>query len=396
MAICSRGTRRRCHAVWIDGLWIEQEAAKEVDLAGTWKVKIDGDDEVREWQIGGSEKSLKIKFGEESFPAKVTGGRLLLAFPSARAIGREADGVARLTAVVADRRKLEGSGIYPGGDSFVWSGEWVGETTEEEGDGKTEEGSEEAKVPALVFDRYPAGAFGISSPRERPETLLVRGATIWTCGEAGIIEEGDILIEGGKIAAVGRGLAAPQGALVIEASGRHITPGLIDCHSHVAISGGVNEGTDAVTMEVRIGDVVDPTDIGIYRQLAGGLTTSNLLHGSANPMGGQNQVIKLRWGSRGAQALVFAGAKPGVKFALGENVKQSNWGEENTTRYPQTRMGVEADHARHVSWRRATTRAMREKPKGRTAPRFARWTQHWRSWVASGSSTSTATGRTRS
>ncbi|MGI9241323.1 MAG: amidohydrolase family protein, partial [Verrucomicrobiales bacterium] len=90
-----------------------------------------------------------------------------------------------------------------------------------------------------------------------------------------------------------------------------------------------------------IGDVVDPTDIGIYRQLAGGLTTSNLLHGSANPMGGQNQVIKLRWGSRDAGGLAFAGAKPGVKFALGENVKQSNWGDSKTTRYPQTRMGVQ-------------------------------------------------------
>ena len=334
--------KAKVHSVWIDGIPIEQEAAREVDLAGAWKVTIAGDDEVQEWRISGSEKSLKIKFGEESFPAKVTDGRLLLAFPSAKAIGREADGVARLTAVVTDPRRLDGAGTFPGGESFVWSGEWSGELAEEpKGDVEEDEEPEKGAVPELVFDRYPAGAFGISSPRERPEVLLVRGATVWTCAEAGIIEEGDVLVEGGKISAVGKGLEAPQGARIIEAGGRHVTPGLIDCHSHVAISGGVNEGTDSVTMEVRIGDVVDPTDIGIYRQLAGGLTTSNLLHGSANPMGGQNQVIKLRWGSRDAQALAFAGAKPGVKFALGENVKQSNWGDKNTTRYPQTRMGVQ-------------------------------------------------------
>jgi len=168
----------------------------------------------------------------------------------------------------------------------------------------------------------------------------VRNATVWTSAEAGNLQHTDILAKDGKISAIGEGLKAPEGALVIDAAGKHVTPGLIDCHSHIAISRGVNEGSHAVTVEVRIGDVVDPTDIGIYRQLAGGLTTSNLLHGSANPMGGQNQVIKLRWG-QSAEGLKFKGAKPGVKFALGENVKQSNWGPDKNSRYPQTRMGVQ-------------------------------------------------------
>ncbi len=114
----------------------------------------------------------------------------------------------------------------------------------------------------------------------------------------------------------------------------------MDCHSHTAISKGVNEGSHAVTCEVRIGDVLDPTDVSMYRQLAGGVTAANLLHGSANPMGGQNQVIKFRWGAL-PEELKFADAMPGVKFALGENVKQSNWGDKFKTRYPQTRMGVE-------------------------------------------------------
>jgi N-acetylglucosamine-6-phosphate deacetylase len=121
--------------------------------------------------------------------------------------------------------------------------------------------------------------------------------------------------------------------------GAHVTPGIIDCHSHTAISKGVNESSHAVTAEVRIADVIDATDIDLYRQLGGGVTAANILHGSANPIGGQNQVIKFRWGSL-PEELKLADAAPGVKFALGENVKQSNRGRRST-RYPQTRMGVE-------------------------------------------------------
>ena len=134
-------------------------------------------------------------------------------------------------------------------------------------------------------------------------------------------------------------MRAPAGAAVVDGKGLHVTPGIIDCHSHIAISRGVNEGSHAITAEVRVGDVLDPIDIDIYRQLGGGVTSANLLHGSANPIGGQNQVIKLRWGGL-AEDLKFADAMPGVKFALGENVKQSNR-ERGGTRYPQTRMGVE-------------------------------------------------------
>ena len=119
-----------------------------------------------------------------------------------------------------------------------------------------------------------------------------------------------------------------------------MTPGIIDCHSHIATDSGLNESTQAVTAEVRISDFIDPNDISIYRQLAGGTTCANVLHGSANPIGGQNQVIKLRWGAN-AEDLKFKDAPPGIKFALGENVKQSNWGDNHRSRYPQTRMGVD-------------------------------------------------------
>jgi imidazolonepropionase-like amidohydrolase len=171
--------------------------------------------------------------------------------------------------------------------------------------------------------------------------LVIRNATVMTVTK-GNIERGSILIRGGKIAQVGTNLRIPQGAEVIDATGRYVIPGIIDAHSHIAVDGGVNEGTVAVSSMARIEDVIDPTDINIYRDLAGGVTTANILHGSANPIGGQNAVIKLRWG-KDARGLRFEGAPPGIKFALGENPKRSNSTPQPGAprRYPATRMGVE-------------------------------------------------------
>ncbi len=202
----------------------------------------------------------------------------------------------------------------------------------------------EAAGPATAAEMAAEGLAGdpsawtVPEPAQ-PKVLLVRGATVWTSGPQGRLESADLLVRAGKIAAVGQGLEAPPGAVVIDASGKHVTPGLIDCHSHTAISGGVNEGSDIVTAEVRIEDVLDPRDVNLYRELAGGLTMANVLHGSANAIGGQNAVIKLRWGAP-ASGLLFDGRRPGIKFALGENPKQSNWNRDDE-RYPQTRMGVE-------------------------------------------------------
>ncbi len=184
----------------------------------------------------------------------------------------------------------------------------------------------------------PVSAWRSSVPGQ-PSAVLVRNATIWTSGAQGVLEDTDLLVRKGKVAAVGRGLTAPAGAVVIDGRGRHVTAGLIDAHSHTAVDGAVNEGSNVVTAEVRIADVLDPDDVNIYRELAGGLTVANVLHGSANAIGGQNQVIKLRWGGT-VEGLKFAAAPPGIKFALGENPKQSNW-NPTVTRYPQSRMGVQ-------------------------------------------------------
>lgn len=190
---------------------------------------------------------------------------------------------------------------------------------------------------AFPSTRLPFGPYGLDAvPAQR--SVLLKNATVWTCGPQGTMQNADVLLQNGKITGVGKGLSGAD--TTIDCTGMHITPGIIDEHSHIAITRGVNEGTHAVTTEVRIGDVLDPDDVNIYRQLSGGVTASHLLHGSANPMGGQLQLIKLRWG-QDAEHIKFDGATGTVKFALGENVKQSNWGDRFTVRYPQTRMGVE-------------------------------------------------------
>jgi imidazolonepropionase-like amidohydrolase len=185
---------------------------------------------------------------------------------------------------------------------------------------------------------YPFNGYGWESlPKQ--QDLLIKNATVWTNEKEGKLENTDVLIRNGKITQIGKNLAAGN-ARVIDGTGKHLTPGIIDEHSHIAIARGVNEGTQSVTAEVRIADVLNPDDVNIYRQLSGGVTSSHLLHGSANTIGGQSQLIKLRWGAD-AEDLKFAGADPFIKFALGENVKQANWGDRQRERFPQTRMGVE-------------------------------------------------------
>jgi imidazolonepropionase-like amidohydrolase len=176
---------------------------------------------------------------------------------------------------------------------------------------------------------------------QTPHVVFIQNATLLTVTQ-GTIEHGSILIRDGKIAAFGTDVTAPDGATVIDAAGQFVIPGIIDCHSHIAVDGSVNEGGPAVSSMVNIADVLNPADVNIYRDLAGGVTTANILHGSANPIGGQTVVIKLRWGKQASQ-LPFEGALPGIKFALGENPKHSNFGPPAGTpaRYPATRLGVE-------------------------------------------------------
>jgi imidazolonepropionase-like amidohydrolase len=177
----------------------------------------------------------------------------------------------------------------------------------------------------------------------RAGATLIKNATVMTVTK-GTLQNTDVLLQNGKIAQIGKNLAAPAGAQVIDATGKYVMPGIIDPHSHTMVD-AVNEGSLSVTSMVRITDVLNPTDENIYRQLAGGVTTINVLHGSANTIGGQNAVVKLKYGKE-ANEMLFPGATPGIKFALGENVTRKNSQDASRAtgqplRYPATRMGQE-------------------------------------------------------
>jgi imidazolonepropionase-like amidohydrolase len=190
---------------------------------------------------------------------------------------------------------------------------------------------------------------GAAAGAQQPATTakvgptLIKNATVLTVTK-GKLENTDILLLNGKIAQIGKNLSAPAGAQVIDATGKYVMPGIIDPHSHTMID-AVNEGSLSVTSMVRIHDVLNPTDVNIYRQLAGGVTSINVLHGSANTIGGQNAVVKLKWG-RPVEDMIFKAAPPGIKFALGENVTRKNsqtaaQAQGFPLRYPATRMGQE-------------------------------------------------------
>src|SRR5215216_660405 len=180
----------------------------------------------------------------------------------------------------------------------------------------------------------------VRAQRQTSQETLIRNATVLTVTR-GTLENTDVLLRNGKIAAIGKNLNASANARIIDGTGKYVMPGIVDCHSHSMLD-TVNEGTLAVTSMVRTEDVLNPTDADLYRELAGGVTTLNLLHGSANPIGGLNTVVKIKYG-RPAREFLFPGAMPGIKFALGENVKRSSTPAQPgiPRRYPSTRMGVE-------------------------------------------------------
>ncbi len=184
---------------------------------------------------------------------------------------------------------------------------------------------------------YPFVEYGTETLKKQ-QKILIKGAKLWTLEGKGVIEKGDVLIENGKIIEVGEEISTNEKNIkIIDGNGMHLTPGIIDEHSHIALF-GVNEGSQSNTAEVRIKDVVNSEDVNIYRQLAGGVTTSQLLHGSANAIGGQSAIVKFRWGSS-PEEMIIKEADEYIKFALGENVKRSR--ASSSTRFPDTRMGVE-------------------------------------------------------
>jgi N-acetylglucosamine-6-phosphate deacetylase len=380
---------------WTDGERHEIVNEPEADIRGTWAVeatKPDGAKETWTVEITGRPTKLAGKISRGDKSAKLISAELsqLQFTASFKGEPLNYEGIVQSSATISasDKNKPESEFAWLG--AIVWADgkrtESTGKRTagpkaeeevkDEKGDAKDAEDKDEKKDdsddkpdadkkedqdakeegdkkedgdkpkepkdlgPSISPINFPLGAFGRPAQPDQPRFVLFKGATVWTSGPQGRLEKADVLVESGKIKAVGENLTASEGAVTIDVHGKHLSPGIIDCHSHIATDGGVNESAQTITAEVRIGDFVDPNDINIYRQLAGGVTASNILHGSANTIGGQNQVLKFRWGA-GPEEMKFAAAAPGIKFALGENVKQSNWGARNTSRYPQSRMGVE-------------------------------------------------------
>ena len=329
---------------FVEGRAYPMPAQDRADLRGLWAVT-DGDT-TSQWDIGGTRLKPQLKLEGAVCDLNVRGLQAVITLPCKKTevtpnSDKTASSLRPSQTIIADfgTETLRGSIQNASGKQTPWSAQRVAAFVEPVGSAET--GPKKEVLPPALTNSYPAGAYSVELAK-RPAQLLIRNATIWTSASAGQLAQADMLVRDGRIAAIGKSLVVPTGAVVIDAAGKHVTPGIIDAHSHTGISGGVNESTSSITAEVRIGDVIDATDINIYRELAGGVTAANVLHGSANAIGGQNQVIKMRWGSD-AEGLKFADAMPGIKFALGENVKQSNWAitDRTNARYPQTRMGVE-------------------------------------------------------
>jgi imidazolonepropionase-like amidohydrolase len=347
--------------VWVNGRRYEISAPAPVDPRGRWIVA-GGDGIEAQLTLEGTPARLTGTFTAHGRDVRLSSAvlrgearRLVLSMPGA-AIGRE--GLVRLTATVAGN-ELHGWGDLPDGQRFAWRAERAAQVTgagssngNDDGNGGAA-GRSTAPAALALADLRPAMEYGRERLPDQPEVVLVRNATLWTMGPQGVIENGDLLVRRGRVAQVGRGLQAPAGALVIDASGKHVTPGLIDAHLHSGITGGVNETGNAIVPEVRLSDVLTITNIWMYRQLAGGLTAAHVMHGSANPIGGQNVHVKMRWGAL-PDALRIEGAPRTVKFALGENVKR------RTDRYPDTRMGTEQIIRDHFLQARDYQRAWRE------------------------------------
>ncbi len=341
--------------VFVDGYKFEKHEAgrptepPETDLTGTWTVTIES-------PRGTQESTAELSMAED--------GALSGTVRSQRGEGSVTEGwvsgskFSFTVAMTMGQRSMEA--VYSGtieGDEIEGSvsfGRFSSEFKGTKGPSATgavaaaaaaaqaavpEQAEPEQPQPAEDLDPA-AGAMDAMVDWEAPApALVIQNATVMTVSQ-GTLEGASVLVRDGKIAAVGSDLRVPSGATVIDATGKYVTPGVIDAHAHVG-SDATNEGSIAVSSMVRIEDVIDPSDINIYREAAGGVTTSHVLHGSANPIGGQNATIKHRWGED-AEGLLFEGAMPTIKFALGENVKRSNRTPTPGTerRYPATRMGT--------------------------------------------------------
>ena len=330
-------------AVFVDGRKYEtREPAEEseppaADVSGTWNLSLVTPSGARDMEATvemAEDGKVTGEIQGESGATSLDEGRMsadLLRFKTTRSMGgREMTASWSLT--------VEGESLAGSMSAGPMSMDVSGVRTAAPAAGDTEETEEETAEEVSIEELRAAMAL-YQGPVRTLDTFAITGATVWTVSGA-TIDNGTVVVRDGKIAAVGADVEVPRGAEVIDAQGGALIPGIIDAHSHIAGEGGLNEGSLSVTSMVEVEDVLNPDDIAIYRALAGGVTAANILHGSANAIGGQNQMIKMRWGAD-AEEIKIAGAPEGIKFALGENPRRSNFSSQRIPeRYPQSRMGV--------------------------------------------------------
>jgi imidazolonepropionase-like amidohydrolase len=315
---------------WVKGHKHVLESMNVKDIRGDYSLNVGGD--TFNLTISGTPSKPKatVKSDNKKLGAKITykDAWVNLTFTSKDTTKQE---FLRLVSRISINDNLDGKIIFPNGNetTIVAIKNVKKESTEKK---KEATNKKEIKVMPVT---YPNGAYGFTElPKQ--ETILFKNATVWTNEKEGILEQTDVLIKNGKIEAIGKNLNSKD-TKVVDATGKHLTSGIIDEHSHIAAA-SINEGGHNSSAEVSITEVINADDINIYRNLAGGVTSIQILHGSANPIGGRSAIIKLKWGES-ADHLVYDNAPKFIKFALGENVKQSNW--QSFGRFPQTRMGVE-------------------------------------------------------
>ena len=289
----------------------------------TYKLKIEGDATAPKFDIQTVDK--KKVYSKLTFKNNTLAGIL-------KSNDTIKNNFTRINGLVENIDNLSGKAFLADGSESFWK------ATKIEAFKVVQDSTKADKLQKIVSVTLPNLPFG-NAQKPVQETILFKNATVWTNENDGILAETDVLVKNGKVVSVGKNIVDAS-AKIIDAKGKHLTAGIIDEHSHIAISRGVNEGGHNSSAEVTIEDVVNSEDVNIYRQIAGGVTTSQLLHGSANPIGGRSAIVKWKWGLT-ADEMLYQNQPKFIKFALGENVKQSNWGIDNPTRFPQTRMGVE-------------------------------------------------------
>ncbi len=320
----------KIHENWVQGNRFVLSELPDEDQSGQYTVSVD--DQLYHFEVSGKPGSYKVKnvINDSTtldVKANFDHARVTWSFKTSK---KDKDDI-RLSGWTTDQG-WKGTGQKADGSWTTWEAR---KNDTQEGDGRKESGNRPGQKEDLNLGEviYPFIAYGKTTlPTQK--TLLIQNATVWTNEEEGVLQNADVLIRDGKIAGIGRRLQVPD-AEIIDGSGKHLTPGIIDEHTHIA--GGGNDGAVNSSM-VRIGDQVNSEQVNIYRSLAGGVTAAQVLHGSANPIGGQSALIKLRWGES-PEGLKIKDAPKFIKFALGENVKRST--NPESIRYPQSRMGVE-------------------------------------------------------